>query len=167
MVPQRKSKGEVMKTLIIILTAVMTCLGGYSTAMAADGRSLAHVAATVADALAADDAAILQKYWITYEEAAAVSPRKVGTRSDFIQAKAEWKKQTDDTWREIREAKLLVDHVKIEEVRINKIKDVPPDRYRIVAVAVPVFRHRGELRPVPMMAMYFVQVDGQWKYASR
>lgn len=153
--------------MIIILTAVITCLGGYSTAMAADGRSLAHVAATVADALAADDAAMLQKYWITYEEAAAVSPRKVGTRSDFMQAKAEWEKQTDDTWREIREAKLLVDHVKIEEVRVKKVKDVTPDRYKIAAIAVPVFRYEGELRPVPMMAMYFVQVGEQWKYVLR
>lgn len=156
-----------MKTLIIIIAAFMFCLGGSSTAMAADGRSLADVAATVTDALAADDAVMLLKYWITYEEAVAVSPQKVGTQSDFLQAKAEWKRQTDDTWKEIREAKLVVDHVKIEAVRIKKVKDVMPERYRIVADAVPVFRHEGELRPVPMMAMYFVQAGGQWKYAYR
>lgn len=154
-----------MKTLIVMIAAATICLSGLTTAMAADGRSLADVAATVADALAADDAAMLQGYWITYEEAAAVSPQKVGSQSDFLQAKTEWKRQTDDAWKEIREAKLLVDHVKIEEVRIKKIKDVTPDRYRIVAVAVPVFRYKGELRPVPMMAMHFVQVGERWKYA--
>jgi len=73
-----------MKDLTLIVAAVMTCLGGHSTAMAADARSLADVAATVADALAADDAAMLQKYWITYEEAVAVSPQKVGTKADFL-----------------------------------------------------------------------------------
>jgi hypothetical protein len=154
-----------MKALIVILATAVICLCGHDTAMAANGRSLADVAATVADALAADDAAILQGYWITYEEAASVSPQKVGAQSDFLHAKTEWKKQTDDAWKEIRDAKLLVDHVKIEEVRIKKIKNVTPDRYRIVAVAVPVFRYKGELRPVPMMAMYFVQVGEKWKYA--
>jgi hypothetical protein len=154
-----------MKALIVMVATIAICLPGLSMATAADGRSLADVAATVADALATDDAAMLQGYWITYEEAAAVSPQKVGNQSDFLQAKTEWKRQTDDTWKEIRDAKLLVDHVKIEEVRIKKIKDVKPDRYRIVAVAVPVFRHKGELRPVPMMAMYFVQVGEKWKYA--
>jgi hypothetical protein len=67
--------------------------------MAADGRSLAVVVATVADALAADDTDMQQKYWITYEEAAALSPKKVGTQSDFLQSKAEWKEQTDITCR--------------------------------------------------------------------
>jgi hypothetical protein len=153
--------------IIIVLAAAMTYLGGHSTVIAADGRSLAHVAASVADALAANDSAMLQKYWITYEEAAAVSPQKVRTQSDFIQAKAEWKKLTDSSWREIREAKVLVHHVKIEEVRIRKVKGVMPDRYRVVAVAVPVFSHKGELMPVPMMAMYFVQVGEEWKYAFR
>jgi hypothetical protein len=157
-----------MKSWIIItIAAAMTILGGHSTAMAAGGRSLSHVAAAVADALAADDEPMLQRYWITYEEAAAVSPQKVGTPSDFLQAKAEWKKQTDDAWKEIREAKLLVDHVIIEEVRLKKVKGVTPDRYRVVAVAVPVFRNKGDLMPVPMMAMYFVQVGEDWKYAFR
>lgn len=156
-----------MKALIATIAAAAICLCGHPAVTAADGRSLADVAATVADALAADDGGMLQKYWITFEEAAALSPQKVGTQSDFQRAKTEWTRQTDDTWREIRDAKLLVDHVKIEDVRIKKVKDVTPDRYRIAAVAVPVFLHKGELTPVPMMAMYFVQVGGEWKYVFR
>lgn len=156
-----------MKTLIVIVAAVIVSLGGQLAARAADGRSLADVAATVADALGADDAVILQRHWITYKEAVALSPQKVGTKKQFLQAKADWKKQTDSVWQEIRQAKLLIDHIKIEEVRIRKIRDVTPDRYRVIAVAVPVFRHKGELTPVPMMAMYFAQVGEQWKYTSQ
>jgi hypothetical protein len=167
MVPKRNSKGKVMKNLISVIAVAVIGLSGNTTTLAADGRSLADVAATVADALAAGDAAVLQRYWITYEEAAALAPQKVGGASDFLQAKKEWKQQTDDTWKEIREAKLLVDHIKIEEVRIKKVKDIAPDRYKIVAIAVPVFRLKGALRPVPMMAMYFVQARGEWKYVYR
>jgi hypothetical protein len=162
-----KSKGEAMKTFIVIIATIIVSLGGQVAAWAADGRSLADVAATVADALAAGDAVILQRYWITYQEAEALSPQKVGTKTEFLQAKAGWKQQTDNVWQEIRQAKLLVDHVKIEEVRIRKIRDVTPDRYRVVAVAVPVFSHKDELKPVPMMAMHFVQVGEQWKYTSQ
>lgn len=93
-----------MKPFIVIIATIIVSLGGQAAARATDGRSLADVAATVADALAADDAVILQRYWITYQEAVSLSPQKVGTKTDFLQAKAGWKKQTDDAWQEIRQA---------------------------------------------------------------
>ena len=67
----------------------------------------------------------------------------------------------------MRESRLLVDHATIEEVRIKKIQGVAPDRYRVLAVAVPVLHLLGNLIPTPMMAMYFIQTGGDWKYAFR
>jgi hypothetical protein len=153
-----------MRILPIILAAAMISMSTQAVADTSEGRSLAKVAAITADALAADDDAILQRHLMTYEQWVAVTGKKEKTKSDFQKANEKAKMMVDDVWREVREAGLLVDHVDIQDVRIKQIPDTLSPRHLTAAIVVPVFEIKGAPTPMPMLALYFVQADGQWKY---
>jgi hypothetical protein len=154
-----------MRTIALTIAAAIVTLMAHNSAMAENDRSLAQVAAIVADALAAKDDIVLEKYLMTYEEAATVSKKIEKDKSAYAKRIREDKQAVEEAWREVHQAGILVEHVRIEDVRIKKIsKDAAQDRFTAIAIAVPVFLVKDEPKPVPMMALFFVQIGGRWKY---
>jgi len=146
----------ILITLAMVLTPCLTLAGT---------RSLRDVAMLTADALAAEDTDILQENMATYEELATVS-KKIKRRTS-----EEYKKERDETinemWRDVRQAKLMVDHVEIEDVIIlSKSQDATPSHVNSAfGVVLPVFIHQDREIRSPMMRMFFIHIDGKWKYS--
>jgi hypothetical protein len=136
-----------------------------STSALAGDHKLTTVAAETADALATNDGELLKRHLLTYEEGASLSDKF--TRQTKKEYTAERDTTIAETWREVREAKIMVDHVEVEEVVIQSVSSAVPPKYYTIAVAMPVLIHEKREIRSPLLRLFFVQIDGKWKYAHQ
>lgn len=148
--------------IAIILAFIALC--APSVAMAGN-NSLEDVAAAMADALATNDAVILKRHMLTYEEGCGVSEKfKRITPEEYAR---ERETTIAETWREVREAKIVVDHVEIENVVIKSVDGAAPPKHFVIAAVMPVLMHQKKEIRSPMMRLFFIQIGEQWKYSFK
>ena len=98
---------------------------------------------------------------LTYEEGSRIS-EKFKRR-----IKTEYERERDvaiaEMWREVGAARLMADHVEIQDGVILSVHEAVPFQYRTMAAVMPVpLNEKREIRP-PMPRMFFIRIDGEWK----
>lgn len=148
----------------IAFIVALVALCAPSVAIAGN-NSLEDVAAAVADALATNDAVILKRHTLTYEEGCGISDKlKRITPKEY---EREREATIAEMWHEVREATIIVDHVEIENVVLKSVDGAAPPKHFVIAVVMPVLVHEKQEIRSPMMRLFFIQIGEQWKYSFK